>query len=562
MRLSNMKKPALSSLGLFFLAGAAFMPSIVHAQAPLDAGSLQQQMERQQQEALPQHDLGVPAQPGMQAPAGAETFKITVSAFRFEGNNLLSDAELSSAVAPYLNRPINFNELQNAAAAVGEAYRAKGWVVRAFLPQQDIVDGVVTIRVVEASFGKTTIEGGENTWPSQEKIQAMVAAQQPADGPMNTGQLDRAILLIDDLPGVSAAGRLQEGQKPGETDLAVKLVAEPFATGLVTIDNEGARATGYERIHGGAQLLSPLGMGDQTSVFALYSRGLRFARLEQSFPVCNDGLRVGVNGSILDYRVLPSEFDALDGKGNSQSIGLQASYPVIRARKKNLYLDLNYDRRYFENDANDATSSDYRTDSVTAGLRGNMFDEFAGGGSTNASLSFTTGKLDLGALDAGEDPDLDGSYRKIAASASRHQTITETVSLYASASGQYSTDRKLDTSEKFYLGGPGGVRAYPVSEGSGSSGALFTIEPRWNFAPNYQFSAFYDQGYVYNRDDSKSYGLKGAGLAFTWQSESGLSFQGTWSHRIGGNPNDTPTGEDQDGSDIENRFWLTLSRQF
>src|SRR5690606_10047746 len=124
----------------------------------------------------------------------------------------------------------------------------------------------------------------------------------------------------------------------------------------------------------GAQLLSPLGVGDQTSVFALVSRGLRFARLEQSFPVGSCGLRVGVNASALDYRVLPSEFDALDGKGDSQSIGLQASYPIIRARKKNLYADFNYDRRYFKNEATGATSSDYHTDSLTVGLRGNMFD--------------------------------------------------------------------------------------------------------------------------------------------------------------------------------------------
>src|SRR5690606_100182 len=153
-----------------------------------------------------------------------------------------------------------------------------------------------------------------------------------------------------------------------------------------------------------------------------------------------------------------------------------------------------------KNEATGATSSDYHTDSLTVGLRGNMFDEFGGGGSSAAAISATLGDLDLGALDSGEDPDLDDRYRKVNASLERQQTITDTVSVYGAVSGPLSPDEQLDTSEKFYLGGPGGVRAYPVSEGSGGSGVLFTAEPRWNFAPNYQVSAFYDHGYVHNRD--------------------------------------------------------------
>ena len=58
------------------------------------------------------------------------------------------------------------------------------------------------------------------------------------------------------------------------------------------------------------------------------------------------------------------------------------------------------------------------------------------------------------------------------------------------------------------------------------------------------------------------YSLKGAGLALAWQGNSGLNLRATWARRIGDNPNPTATGNDQDGSLVSNRFWLTASLPF
>ena len=40
----------------------------------------------------------------------------------------------------------------------------------------------------------------------------------------------------------------------------------------------------------------------------------------------------------------------------------------------------------------------------------------------------------------------------------------------------------------------------------------------------------------------------------------GPDFRATWARRIGDNPNPAATGNDQDGSLVSNRFWLTASR--
>ncbi len=77
----------------------------------------------------------------------------SVKSFAFTGNTKLTTAQLSKVVASYLSRPIDFAELQKAATAVANAYREAGWIVRTALPPQDIVDGKITIQIIEAVFG-------------------------------------------------------------------------------------------------------------------------------------------------------------------------------------------------------------------------------------------------------------------------------------------------------------------------------------------------------------------------------------------------------------------------
>ena len=132
-----MKTPLIARL---LLVLAVPVTSVSLAQTPPDAGALQQQIERERQQQLPRRIApDKPATPAVLPPLAG--IVVTVKQFRFVGNTLLSAEQLAPAVAPFLDRPLDYNQLQAAAAAVAETYRAAGWVVRAYLPQQDIKDG-------------------------------------------------------------------------------------------------------------------------------------------------------------------------------------------------------------------------------------------------------------------------------------------------------------------------------------------------------------------------------------------------------------------------------------
>ena len=539
------------------------------AQTAPDAGSLLQQLERERRPALPPKALpSRPAEPAALQPLQGAS--VTVSSFRFVGNTLLSAGQLAPAVAEYLNRPLDFSQLQAASAAVAEIYRAAGWIVRAYLPQQDIVDGVVTIQIVEAVFGGVQLEGAPATRVSLTQIQRGIDAQQAVGAPLNADAIDRALLLADDLPGVAVSGSLREGTQASQTELVIKLADEPLLMGEGTLDNTGSRSTGAKRLSANLNFNSAFGLGDLLSANLIHTQGSDYLRLGGTLPVGAKGWRIGANASNMRYRLITEEFAALDSKGTSSTAGLEASYPLIRSRLQNLYFNASLDHKSFDNQANGVTSTNYQASSLSLSLSGNLFDKLGGGGANSASLALTSGQLDLSgspnqAADAASSQ-TDGSYRKLRYSVSRQQVITDEVSFYAALSGQWAS-KNLDSSEKFYLGGSSGVRAYPGSEAGGAAGQLLNLELRWRLPEGFNLTGFIDAGQVtVNANNNftgapalNDYSLKGAGLTLAWQGSSGLSLRATWARRIGDNPNPTATGNDQDGSLVSNRFWLTAS---
>ncbi|HLO64199.1 MAG TPA: ShlB/FhaC/HecB family hemolysin secretion/activation protein, partial [Azonexus sp.] len=537
-----------------------------------DAGTLLQQIEKDQQPLLPRK--AEPSKPLEPAPLKApDGLSVTVKEFRFAGNTLLSAEQLAPAVASYLDRPLDMTELRKAAAAVADAYRQAGWVVRAYLPQQEIRDGIVTIQIVEAVFAGAVLDGKSPHRFSADTALRMIDAAQGKGEHLNAEAIDRALLLLDDLPGVSATGSMRAGQARGETELALKLADEPPLRAEVGIDNTGSRSTGADRILANLNVNSPFGLGDLVTANAVHTRGSDYLRLEGTLPVGSDGWRIGVNASYLTYKLVAPEFLALNGSGSSDVVGVQARYPLIRSRLNNLYFGANLDRKTFDNRSGGVVATRYSADTLTAGLSGNIFDNFGGGGVSSASVSYIEGRLNLAgspnqAADAATTK-TEGRYSKLRYSASRQQVLTESLSLYAALSGQLA-GKNLDSSEKFYLGGASGVRAYPASEVGGSEGKMLNMELRWRLPGGFTVIPFYDWGRVQvNRNNNfvgapalNSLTLEGGGLALGWQADFGLSAKLTWARRMGVNPNPTATGMDQDGSLVRDRLWASVMLPF
>jgi hemolysin activation/secretion protein len=372
--------------------------------------------------------------------------------------------------------------------------------------------------------------------------------------------------LLDDLPGVSAAGTLAPGQEDGQTALVLQTTDEPFVYGDLGLDNTGARSTGSNRLTANLNINSPGGRGELLSLNLLHTQGSDYGRVALTVPDRYNGLRLGMNASSITYKVIdgPGYNSAAQIQGRSNSMGVDWSYPWVRSRSQNLYVSGAMENKtFFTQDTQ--LRSDYESNSLRIGLSGNRFDDLGGGGANSASVQLLKGQLASMRAHTLLDS-IDRRYSKINYSLSRQQALTTDHSVLVSLAGQHAT-QMLDSSEKFYIGGTQTVRAYPASELGGERGQVLTSEWRWRLDPAWVLSAFVDLGRVVSlpataSEQARTLYLRGQGMSLGWQGPKGLTARMTWSHRIGHNPKPTSSGTDGDGTLKLDRFWLTTSLPF
>ena len=457
--------------------------------------------------------------------------------------------------------------------AIAAAYAKDGWLARVYLPGQDITDGSISVRIVEAQLGKVVISGDSKRVPLA-LVKATIEANKKTGAALNTRALDNAIVQASQIPGVVISGGLVAGAAEQETDLALQLNDAPLLGGSISIDNLGSRLTGSSRASANIAFASPLAMGDMGGVNLIKTQGSDYLRFSYSLPINSRGWRARINTSYLSYQVVAPEFLALDIKGQAKTAGLEGVFPLIVSRSLDVSLNISAEQKSFQNDTSTTTTSAYSTRAASLALLAKTSDAWLGAGSNNASLRWTHGRLDYGSkIDVGEDLLIPQSYTKINLALQRNQFISEKFSIIGAYSMQ-TANQNLDSSEKFYLGGSAGVRAYPASEGGGASGKLLSINALLSVNPQLTFGAFYDWGgvSVNAKNDALSiaspakpnqYSLQGAGLNISYAVGPRSRLTTTWARRLGDSPiKNSTTGYDGDGSLSLNRFWLTADLEF
>jgi hemolysin activation/secretion protein len=264
--------------------------------------------------------------------------------------------------------------------------------------------------------------------------------------------------------------------------------------------------------------------------------GLEYGRLAYQIPVGSDGFKLGAGYSHTHYE-LSKSFAPLDANGKADTYTLDASYPFKRTPNFNLYGQAAYDWRDFE-DRQDAvglvTDKSTRVGRLT--LNGDARDSALGGGISVFSLMYSSGTVNVQINDGSAKTS--GNFGKWNVSALRLQSISQRLSLYVSLSGQKASEN-LDSSEKFFLGGAYGVRAYATGEAPGDSGYLATAELRYAFSVGIvpgvlQPFVFIDTGGVtVNVGQPDTRHLTGGGLGLSWVRASDFQVKLTVATRLG-----------------------------
>jgi len=504
------------------------------AQQKPDAGQILEQ-QRQPLRLPPPAEpvLPKPPEPRPALPVSPQ-LKVQVQQFTFSGNTLFSEAQLQPVVQEFVGKELDFDGLNEAATKVRAFYRGRGYfLAQAYLPQQAIRNGSVEIGIIEGRIGEVELDEKPSVRISQNLLAGILGAHLKQGQIITETGLERPLLLINDLPGAQVTSEIRPSRTIGAADLRVNVdqTVGRF-NGFVDYDNYGNRFTGAHRFGASLNWNTPLGYGDQATFRGFITdETMWFTRFAYLVPVGYYGTRVGVSYSKFEYH-LEKDFAALKANGEGEVKSIYAFQPIIRTRNTNLILQVSYEDKQLI-DRVESTNSVERHDlsASKVGLVGDFRDQFLGGGLNAYSGTFTHGNLGIApqaalTTDQTTGHHTEGNWNKWNVDLRRLQRVTERMNLLASFSGQRAM-KNLASAEKVSLGGPNGVRAYPVGEVTADTAMISSLELRYlvpgqkAFDGDVTVSAFYDYGWArLNQepnalDTENTRSISGVGLGFS-----------------------------------------------
>ena len=543
---------------VFTLSPLALFALPAFAQTPPDAGqTLQQTLPGLE---APRPTPGVTIQPPLDAGALPGGATVVLSGVKLSGNTVFSEAQLLAVLGEVKGRSYDLAGLQGLARRISEHYRQAGYLfARALIPAQNFADGVLTFQIVEGRYGKVEAQG-----PFAAQAQAYLAPLQPG-AVIEAAALERASLVLGDQPGIKVAPLLRPGQEVGTGDLVVEVAREPLFKGEAGLDNHGNRYSGQYRARLNLQADSPFMLGDQFKGQFLYTdEGLWLGSLNYSLPLGASGLR-GQIGYSHTYYELGKDFANLKANGTADVASLGLSYPIVRSQAANLVVGFAYQHKELE-DRQDATSTRNTKQSDVLPLT-LQFDRRDAWGLTYGQATYSAGRLKLDsvleAADIASNTGTRGHFAKLNFDLARiNTTPIANLTLFGRASMQWA-GKNLDSSEAFLLGGPNGVRAYPVGEGNGDEGWLVQLEARYRIG-NAEPFVFYDAGSVrINADPGRitpavtdnTRSISGTGLGVRYN-QGALSLDASLAWRTHGGKPQSDTRDDNP------RLWASMAYRF
>jgi hemolysin activation/secretion protein len=467
--------------------------------------------------------LALPEAPAAAPPPGSENVFLTPSAVLVEGVTVFPEARIRALSAPLVGTRIAASQVFLLAQQIERLYRDDGYFLTVvFVPQQQVpseqTPGPVRIRVVEGYIGAVTIEGDPGPARARiERILNRITESRPA----RISEVERQLLLADDIPGISLRTVLRRGASPGASDMVVQMERAPVDA-VAAIDNRGSRFQGPQQAYGTIGYNTPTRLGDRLEMqfFSTLTREQNFGQAAYIVPLTDSGLKLRIYGgaghSEPDLALRDIGYEGDIGVG-----GAQLLYPLIRTRDLNLNLRGNLDYYTSRTSVGRASpntgkvlqgQSDTRT--LRVGMDGDLRDSL--NGINGANIRFHKGLDVFGPTDPNnprnDRPGSEPLFFKTTGEISRLQGIWATelysVNVLGVVAGQYSQDI-LPASERFYLGGDRLGRGYYNGQVAGDRALAASAELQFNFSmvndldrPEtlipIQLYGFYDVGWVRN----------------------------------------------------------------
>lgn len=392
------------------------------------------------------------------------------------------------------NRGVTLGQIETVADRITQFYRERGFILaKAYIPQQQVRDGVVTLTLLLGTLGE--VEVHDNKLYDDKYIAS--SFDDMLGSPVTSSVVEENLYLINDYPGLVATGFFEPGSQVGDTRLNLNIKNENKTNSNIRLDNHGSEQTGEFRLYGEVFLNNPLGNADQLHVAALYTvdpDNSDYGQIRYSTRLFSPRLTVSAGISENDFVLGPGNSESINNLelfGNTKQQEISATYRLKRSRTRSFYADFSYQE-------------------IESQLRIGAFDDDGDSGLddivNNLKLSFTydvlseeskilhqgdvtlvSGKFDKGA-EIGQDKQyaiLEANYSLLTFwELPYFETVTRII---YRAEIQYA-DSPLSSINQFSLSGPARVRAYNVNQFSSDNAFYTGIDWIFNAPEFFNFS--------------------------------------------------------------------------
>lgn len=478
--------------------------------------------------------------------------RMFVSRFRFDGNTAFSAEILAKITAPYTNREITSEELEDARRAVTLFYINHGYINSgAIIPDQTPANGVITMRVIEGVLSKTNLHG--NKWLRDDYIAGRL--QRWSGPPLDMNKLKEGLQILRQNPNIKQLNaELQPGTVPGESVLELRVVdQQPFRAGL-QVDNYRPPSVGAEEISATLADLNLTGHSDPLEVtYGIANAGADDGWGFSGWDNIAGSYAVPLNryNSILSIRasrdntsIVENPFTSLNINSETDDLGVTLRQPVYQRANREVALAVAFDWRQ-----NDSTLLGQPFDVSPGAENGRMTvsvlglsQEFIDRGQNHVLALRSTFNFGLDVFDAtdnGVPGDPDGKFFSWLGQAQYVQRLFNTQNqLILRVSGQW-TDDKLLALQQISVGGHDTVRGYLenqlVRDQGFASSAELRVPVLFDKAGNgiIQLASFFDLGGAWNVGGSQNPStLYSLGLGVLIAPNKHVNAQLYWGYRL------------------------------
>lgn len=437
--------------------------------------------------------------------------RFPVRRVRLTGAHHFGRSDFAACLVPVEGHEISELQLAELSVCITKIYRSAGFSLsRAIVPPQDLEGGVLTVNVIEGVISSYQISGAEQQrYPFQRFLAPILA-----DKPLRQKTLERQLMLINDLAGLSIKDTALEevGELSGQFELTIYVKTwRVFSHG--DLDNRGTDAVGPLQSYQSIYLNSLFGAG--SSLGFSYSgvpdenEALNFGKVSIDVPLGGHG--VSLSAFISGGETKPSDVrERYDTSYKTLRGEVMINWALVRERERSAWIGAGL---YASTNVRSSVFGRYERDEVRGiSVAGQLIfkDRFKGQNAVYANLRKG---IDIWGATDETSPlrsrfDGDGEFTKFYLDFQRVQAFDEHWSFKIDGALQLATEGLL-SSEEFYIGGYRFGRGFDSGLIGGDNGFGASLELRysrdlnWGILKSLQLYGFVDAASIF--DDGNIY---------------------------------------------------------